>query len=904
MQGGFTFRLSDAEGNGNVRIKHLSRRASFINFARPGEAPSRNGRTIPPERGFFLDLRTLAAALTSQSHTLKSLAKHLKTTTQKAEFEDFGRPIDAEMIAYAIQDVQVTRECHQKLMVEYDKHGLSSGTPAHRIYSEASLGKTYLEAMKITPWRKTQRDFPNDILGAIMSSYYGGRAEVHRRREVRTLYCDFASMYPTVCTLQGLWQFVIATGADWQDATAETQDFLASCELESFKDPAIWKQLPTLVRVKPDGDIFPVRTQYGRDAIATIGLNYLSSDQAFWFPLADCVASKLLTGKTPKLERAIRFAPRAIQRKLSAVAIAGNQAYRIDPARDDFYRRLIDLRRAVKTAAKAQITPDEAERLDAEQLALKILANATSYGIFIEINPEDLDQQELITVHTGDAALRSQSDKMEEPGKYFHPLLATLITGAARLMLAITERLALDNGLDWAFCDTDSMAFALPPGMEDDETAVQSFEPRVKEICAWFESLNPYEVKGSILEFEDQNFARLPIPNRPRLKALYCYAVSAKRYALFNKDPSDQLIIRKASAHGLGHLYPPYSDDDPDNPDRASGVLLWQENLWRDIVAAALRGHAQPIPFAAQGRLNVPAASRYSATTPHILGWFRKYNEDRPYSEQVRPFNFLTWFHPKRPEEHFWEPENEESEIWDRRARAPKPVAPFDRDLAKAADHARDRETWEPVPKAWLRTYAEALRIYHIHPENKFLGGRHTESGPLKRRHVFATAAEYIGKEGDRWEEDSHFGADEDSAITYGLTSADRAKMIEAIRHAVRAEKVGVKRLAKQARLADRVVTRIMAGDAGISDEEILRMHRAAGELLVGKRAEDQRIDEVLEWAKAQPRTWLAAKLGYDLSNLGKVLAGRIRPRRVLERMRQLRQVTTAEASKAKTVTL
>ena len=41
------------------------------------------------------------------------------------------------------------------------------------------------------------------------------------------------------------------------------------------------------------------------------------------------------------------------------------------------------------------------------------------------------------------------------------PLLGVLITGAARLMLAITERLVLDEGLDWAFCDTDSMALAI-----------------------------------------------------------------------------------------------------------------------------------------------------------------------------------------------------------------------------------------------------------------------------------------------------------------------------------------------------------------------------------------------------------------------------------------------------------
>ena len=37
--------------------------------------------------------------------------------------------------------------------------------------------------------------------------------------------------------------------------------------------------------------------------------------------------------------------------------------------------------------------------------------------------------------------------KTEAPGRYFHPLLGTLITGAARLMLAMTERLLTDRGL-------------------------------------------------------------------------------------------------------------------------------------------------------------------------------------------------------------------------------------------------------------------------------------------------------------------------------------------------------------------------------------------------------------------------------------------------------------------------
>lgn len=701
---------------------------------------------------------------------------------------------------------RVTRDCYSRLIAEYNKHGFTDQTPVTRIYSEASLGKAYLEAMNIRPWRLAQRDFPNEILGAIMGSYFGGRAEVHRRHEVvRTIYCDFASMYPTVCTLQDLWRFVIATGTDWTDATAETEAFLADCNLEKLQDPATWKQLPTLVKVLPDADIFPVRTEYGADAIATIGLNHLSADRGLWFTLADCVASKLLTGKATKVERAIRFSPRATQQRLKPVNIAGNAAYRITPAKDDFYKRLIDLRRSVKSAAAAAASQEEKDDLNSEQLALKILANATSYGIFIEINVENEDKAKSRKIHTGDDCFQSKpTGNLEVPGKFFHPLLATLITGAARLMLAITERLALDHDLDWAFCDTDSMAFSPPPGAFGENR----FEDAVKEICAWFDPLNPYEAKGSILEMEDQNFVFDPASNMRRLEPLFCYAVSAKRYALFNIADNGQPIIRKASAHGLGHLYPPYSDEDPDGAERESGVLSWQEDLWRDIVTAALRDQPSSVPLAGRDQLKLPAASRYSATTPNILSWFRRYNESRPYAEQIRPFGFLTWFHAKRPEEHFYQ-EDSDSELWDPRARTPKPVAPYDRDISKAANNAHDRETWDPVPISWLRTYAEALRQYHIHPETKFLGGSHTQTGQLRRRHVFASAVEYIGKEADRWEEDSHFGADQDSVIDYGVTPADRTTMAETVARAVRVEKVGVKRLAKKARVADRTVTAV-----------------------------------------------------------------------------------------------
>ena len=99
-------------------------------------------------------------------------------------------------------------------MRRFRQHRLTMTAP-QGIYSEASLGKAYLKQMGVRPWREVQKDFDPQTLGAIMSSYFGGRAEVHiRRTVVPALYCDFASMYPTVCTLMGLWRFVIAQGVD------------------------------------------------------------------------------------------------------------------------------------------------------------------------------------------------------------------------------------------------------------------------------------------------------------------------------------------------------------------------------------------------------------------------------------------------------------------------------------------------------------------------------------------------------------------------------------------------------------------------------------------------------------------------------------------------------------------
>ena len=140
-------------------------------------------------------------------------------------------------MTYAARDVQTTWECYVALRDRFAEFSLTQ-TPLPRIYSEASLGKAHLREMNVAPWREVQPDFDPRMTGIILSTYYGGRTEVRIRRQVRQVaYCDFLSMYPTVCVLMDLWRFVTANGIRHCDATEETRDFLATLTSSIMQQP-------------------------------------------------------------------------------------------------------------------------------------------------------------------------------------------------------------------------------------------------------------------------------------------------------------------------------------------------------------------------------------------------------------------------------------------------------------------------------------------------------------------------------------------------------------------------------------------------------------------------------------------------------------------------------------------
>ena len=280
----------------------------------------------------------------------------------------------------------------------------------------------------------------------------------------------------------------------------------------------------------------------------------------------------------------------------------------VDLRTDDFFRAIINERGTLKRNMHDALSQDERDTLNAQQIGLKLLANATSYGVLVEMNERVYEGKRplAVTVHALDTAPRL-ANRVEEPGPYFLGAIGTLIPAGGRLLLALAEKLAADQGISYAFCDTDSMAFARPEGMDR-----ATFHACVAQVVAYFQPLYPYDDGGQLFEYEEQNFAIDPDdPNRTRdgvHEPLYFLGVSAKRYVLYNRLRDGRFRIRKLSSHGLGmwgrrdqekhappeHVPPPHPYIEEKDADgdvtfcRFSSAPLggppWVYGLWYDAI--------------------------------------------------------------------------------------------------------------------------------------------------------------------------------------------------------------------------------------------------------------------------------------------------------------------------------
>src|SRR5438876_7786342 len=196
----------------------------------------------------------------------------------------------------------------------------------------------------------------------------------------------------------------------------------------------------------------------------------------------------------------------------------------IDPYKDDLFRKVIEQRKLNKSDK-------------ALYYWLKIFANSI-YGFFVELLPEIQSKNVPVEVFSGEKKFPDSSDVIEKAGKWFFPPLASLITSAGRLLLAMTEASVTEKKGTYLFCDTDSLAIVSSqnggplniPG--SDGLRVLTWA-EVSSIANRFSSLNPYDrkaVKGSILNLVDANFVGSDSTKSQR--QLYGFSVAAKRYAL------------------------------------------------------------------------------------------------------------------------------------------------------------------------------------------------------------------------------------------------------------------------------------------------------------------------------------------------------------------------------------
>jgi predicted oxidoreductase len=352
-----------------------------------------------------------------------------------------------------------------------------------------------------------------------------------------------SNFYPTCCALLGLFEIITAERITFEDDTRGIRKLIEKVSLDRCFNPEIWKQFNFFVLVESDNDILPVRTVY--DGVTqNIGNNFLSSKVPLWFAGCDVIASAIRTGKVPRILRGIRIVPHGKQEGMKKVRLRGSMV-EIDPYKDDLFRKVIEQRKLNKADKKLYYW-------------LKILANSI-YGFFVELIPELQNGNAQLEVFSGEKAFSDSSDVVEKEGKWFFPPLASLITSAGRLLLAMTEACVSEKNGTYLFCDTDSLAIVSSekggrldiPGSKG--LRVLTWNEK-RDIAERFSSLNPYDrkaVKGSILNLVDANFVDSDSAKLQR--QLYGYSIAAKRYALYEKKGESDIIVvdpvRKVRPH-------------------------------------------------------------------------------------------------------------------------------------------------------------------------------------------------------------------------------------------------------------------------------------------------------------------------------------------------------------------
>ena len=195
----------------------------------------------------------------------------------------------------------------------------------------------------------------------------------------------------------------------------------------------------------------------------------------------------------------------------------------------------------------------------------------------------------------------------------------------------------------------------------------------------------------------------------------------------------------------MGHLLNP---TDPEASDRN-----WTAAVWDLLVRKSLGLRVKKLNLA-----HLPAIGRTTVSSPYLMKSFESLNAGKPYSDQIKPFNFqltahvIPFGHPEGvdPEKfHLFTPYDSDPRKW------------LNKDWIDHHSQKSFRITTQSYcgsrQTARVKTYGDVVTEYEFHPEAKCadLQGNPCDRqtvGLLQRRHIRIDQIKCIGKESNSLE--------------------------------------------------------------------------------------------------------------------------------------------------------
>jgi hypothetical protein len=659
----------------------------------------------------------------------------------KLSHKPTGR-VTAKEIRYARQDVAAPFDLLNAVKSEFDSFGLS--IRPEQVFSTASLTKGLLNDMGLAPPQIKFKNITHDILGCAAQAYHGGRSECHIRcTDVPGVIYDVTSEYPTVAANLGIWELVRAKQIRIEDCTQKARELLSNLTIEQLLDRSTWRRLAFFAKIRPQGELLPVRAPYDGKTLST-GVNHLCSEQSMWYAGPDLAAASL-HGKTPEVIEAFRLVPVGIQDGLHPIQLG---THTFDPSTEDFFVKIIEGRYRLKRMDKKH----------PHVLLLKIVANSV-YGCFSELNPKTYDRhnRQQVEVFSGDIHFIEPRTKVEVPGRYTFIPAASLITAGGRLMLAMSEKLINQSGGSHAMMDTDSVLLVAsksgglvpcdkgPERMPDGRPAVRASSwNEGDKIFQQFDAISPFSprIVPHLFKKEDSNLRA----NGQQAELRY-FGVASKMYTCFRGNPAVAEIVKPSQlvlgtyfrpdelpwiqAHDCaeGEKYPPLIFDD------------WRFILRRQVCDGLVLGD-WPHPF-----ITKIVMRKVRITTPRQLKSLRQLAP-----ENARPFSFcmspVLSRYPGHERLALIAPLNSNPDEWKTieyvDAHTGKVYSLQDRSKETRANKIVRDDSDTPMPQL----YGNVLFALQNHHEAKSAGGDGV--GLLARWHVRARMLQLIGKEIDR----------------------------------------------------------------------------------------------------------------------------------------------------------